>query len=46
MLLTAMCSLEISQAYNQTFLEGASKPGIVTEMQRRTLNCDKHSRQA
>ena len=45
-LLTAVCTLDITQAYNQTFLEGASKPGMITEMQWGTLNCDKHSHQA
>ena len=35
----------ITQAYNQTFLEGGSKPGIVTQMQWDTLNCDNHSQQ-
>ena len=45
MLQTAMCTLEITQANNWTFLEGDSKPGIVTQMQWDTLNCDNHSQQ-
>ena len=40
-----MPTLDITQAHNQTFLEGRSKPGIVTQMQWDTLNCDNYSQQ-
>ena len=39
----AMCTLDITQVHNHTFLERGSKPGVVTQMQWDTLNCDNHS---